>query len=155
MACHKPRSVAPSPYQPARRNRGATLNAQRLSVTLIDHVQGHGCATVVHRVAHEVQDPDAVEDFVRHQRFRSRVTTRFLALRCRFSFMAQYTLCIFLWFQPYPSARSRWKHFQKPQRLRWLTISFRAAITGASLAAQSTVGLYNADREKPTIRQAL
>jgi hypothetical protein len=35
------------------------------------------------------------------------------------------------------------------------TISFNTSTTGASLAAQSVLGLYNADRDKPTNLQAL
>jgi hypothetical protein len=69
--------------------------------------------------------------------------------------MSQYTLCTFLWFQVLPSLRMRVKHFQKPHLDRLAMISFKASITGPSLAAQSVGGLYNADREKPTILQAL
>lgn len=87
--------------------------------------------------------------------WRSRVRNLFLALRLRFSRMAQYTLCTLLWFQGRPSALSLVKHFQNPQRDRLATISLSASITGASLAARSTVGLYNADRENPTLLQAL
>ncbi|NBU19760.1 MAG: hypothetical protein EBS44_11110, partial [Betaproteobacteria bacterium] len=61
----------------------------------------------------------------------------------------------FLWFQVLPSLRMRVKHFQKPQRGHCSMISFKASITGVSLDAQSVLGLYNADREKPTILQAL
>ena len=57
------------PYQPARWNRGTALNAQRLPVALpIDHVQGPEGTAVVHRVAHEVQGPDAVDFLVPDQR---------------------------------------------------------------------------------------
>jgi hypothetical protein len=49
----------------------------------------------------------------------------------------------------------RVKYFQKLQRARTATIAFNASATGASLVAQSVLGLYNADRDKPTDLQAL
>lgn len=68
--------------------------------------------------------------------------------------MPQYTRYTRLWFQPQPSDRSRSKHFQNPQRGRLSTTSLSAWITGASIAAWSFVGLYSADRGRPTALQA-
>jgi hypothetical protein len=81
--------------------------------------------------------------------------TRFFVRRFMLSLISQYTLYTRLWFQGRPSLRMRVKHFQKPQRARAATIAFNASTTGASLAAQSVLGLYNADRDKPTNLQAL
>ena len=47
------------------------------------------------------------------------------------------------------------KHFQNPQQARLAMISFNTAMTGASRVPQSTRALYNVDRDKPTIWQAL
>jgi len=44
---------------------------------------------------------------------------------------------------------------QKPQRVRTATISFNASTTGATLAAQSVLFFYNADRDKSNKLQAL
>jgi hypothetical protein len=71
------------------------------------------------------------------------------------SLISQYTMYTRMWFQGRPSLRIRVKHFQNPQRARMATIAFNASTTGASLAAQSVLGLYNADRDKPINLQAL
>ena len=48
-------------YDAPRRDGGTDLNAQRLSIALINDVEGAERTAVVHRVAHEVQGPYPVE----------------------------------------------------------------------------------------------